>query len=1424
MLHRSSQRILLCGLLFSFGSVAFAAEPWTDPRLSIINGLALWFDVSRQNAARGAASLAPLQSWNDAPDILLDGSGERRHLIQPVFSARPRFRQEFNGAMLSFDGLDDFLAVSGPGNSFAEATLVVVAAPRTNGGFRALASFNAAGRNDYTSGLNLDFGAAPAGTLARVNAEGAGFNGEFNLLTAPQPLGRWHIFTLVAGRGSRGVKLFLDGQPQGARDRAGDSVLRFDDFTLGARRYSNTPDRPHVQGFFGGELTETLAFDRALPDAERQAVERYLDAKYGALLHGLGGGPVREGAVPLLTVSNPPPVQVFVPGFSARELPVELNNVNNVRYRADGKLVAVGYDGRLWLLSDSDGDGLEDKVESFWEKQTLRAPIGAALTPPGYARGNGVFIAAKEKLALIVDTNGDDRADAEITVATWTERSEQQGVDALGVAVAPDGSIYFSLGTASFTEPYLIDKATGLARYRTTMERGTIQRVSPDFSKRETVCTGIRFAVGLAFNRYGDLFCTDQEGATWVPNGNPFDELLHIQLGRHYGFPPRHPRHLPDVIDEPSLFDYTPQHQSTCGLCFNEPTHALPINPLTPTLSPGGGEGGRRPGEGVFGPANWAGDAIVAGYSRGKLWRTKLVKTTAGYVAQTHLLAMLQALTVDACVSPRGDLIVATHSGLPDWGSGPSGKGKLWRIRYEDREAPQPVTAWNASPTELRIAFDRPLDVEALKDLSKKARVESGRYVVAGDRFETLRPGYQVVYDQLATARYAHEILSASVSPDHRTLTLVTRPRNLAVNYAVTLPSVAADARRRALVATNPPRDLGGYDEIDLLADLTGVETQWESADGKESWVGWLPHVDLQVARELSQHSAEHERFFTLLKKPGTLTLRAQLDLWQMLQPAIQPGSTIDWQRPPEEVTVRFESDTEIMASFGARSVRSVKTGGDLYRAEQMLRAPGQRWQPFQLNLTTGGRELRLVPSWSTTDDSRSRAFPLRRFLLPWAQPADSSIAPAVRAIPEIAGGNWLHGRGFFFGDKIGCAKCHAIRGEGGHAGPDLSNLMHRDYASVRKDIEFPNAALNPDHIASVIELSDGESLTGLVQREADGMFQVAMANGVVQQIARKNVKSVKPSALSLMPEGFWAALTDEERRDLMTFLLTSPLEPQAVAVEAQGQKPPPARKRSELAALLSVSHASHVTDRVTTNSSQSLLTSAATSLRMILCASPKDAGHAAPGFHDYPLWRERWSKLLALADGVTVETADRWPSPEQWQRADVVAFYHDNPAWTADKAKDLDAFLERGGGLVFLHWSMNAYRDVEPLAARLGRAWGPGARFRYGMEELRFSPHELSAGFDTTQLVDESYWKLTGDFAGATLLAASVEAGESQPQVWIREQGKGRIFVCIPGHFTWTFDDPLYRVLVLRGICWAANQPMDRLVELATVGARLAE
>ena len=52
----------------------------------------------------------------------------------------------------------------------------------------------------------------------------------------------------------------------------------------------------------------------------------------------------------------------------------------------------------------------------------------------------------------------------------------------------------------------------------------------------------------------------------------------------------------------------------------------------------------------------------------------------------------------------------------------------------------------------------------------------------------------------------------------------------------------------------------------------------------------------------------------------------------------------------------------------------------------------------------------------------------------------------------------------------------------------------------------------------------------------------------------------------------------------------------------------------------------------------------------------------------------------------------------------------------------------------------------------------------------------------------------------------------------------KRRVFVSIPGHYNWTFDDPYFRALAFRGLCWAGGQPIDRLAELIPIGARIGE
>ena len=1378
--------LLLFAILLSVPVRALAAEPWGDRALTLTDGLELWLDCSHQNDARGAVGL-PALSRGLPVEHLFDASGKRRHFVQYQRAGKPVVRQEDNQTFLLFDGKENAMTAAALGTRLQEATIFILAAPHSNAGFfRAFLSLSQAGRNDYVSGLNIDLGPEPTAQLSRLAVEGAGCPGSGQLLKgSPRPFGGWHLFTLVTKAGPGGVALAIDGEPQGTRDRS-PSEIALDDMALGARLYSNTGVPPYLSGNFHGGIAEVLVYGRALDAGQRTQVERYLKEKHAALLQRPPG--LDDGTKPLVTVTNPPPVQWLVPGFVARELPVTLKNINGVKYRPDGKLVALGYNGEIHLLSDSNGDGLEDRVEPFWRGDSLRAPIGMALTPPNYARGEGVFVAAKGKVSLLVDTNHDGRADQELIVADgWKEISH--GVDALGVAVDREGNIFFGLGTANFTDAYLLDRSTGTARYDLKSERGTILKVSPDFKRREVVCTGIRFPVALAFNASGDLFCTDQEGATWLPDGNPLDELLHIQPGRHYGFPPRHPKHLPGVIDEPSVFDYAPQHQSTCGLNFNEPVNG------SPSTSSGKGAS--------FGPAWWRGDALVCGYSRGKIWRTQLVQTDAGYVAQSQLLGCLPTLAVDACVSPAGALVLATHSGEPDWGSGPSGTGHLYQVRYARADLPQPVLCWPNSPSEIRIGFDRPLDFERLKDLRARTDITQAPFATAGERFETKRPGYEVVQSQLAAPRYDVPVQSVSFTPERRTLSLHTKMLEAPAGYAITLRDFTSVEKGAGILPQVPA--------LDLLLQLNGLAAMWEpapsnlAARGKTNrlapWEGWLPHPALAVARQLTAGVAEYQALWTQLQQPGQLTLRGQLELWQMLQPAIQPGAKLDYERPTEEVTVVWRAPASFKATLANQSASSEKAADGSHRVS-FKHVTQKNWLPFEVVLTTGASEAGLTMEWFTAADPRPRAFPLRRFFVPWAKQNLESGAPAKAPMPrELAGGHWLRGKELFFGETAACFKCHRIRDEGTQVGPDLSNLIHRDYASVLKDIRFPNAALNPDHLAYTIQLKDDEPITAVVLRETPDAVTVADAAGQ-RRVPRSQVKSIQPTGLSLMPEGLDQALNAEQLRDLMTFLLTTPLEPSPIAIPGL----PPARKLAELKSILGPASGQKPASKP---------------FRILLSAGPKDHGENE---HDYPLWQQRWSKLLALSGNVTVHTVPGFPSRELLQQNDVVVFYSNNPGWSAGAARELQEYQQRGGGLVYVHFAVDGHSDVEALVSSIGLAWRGGrSKFRHGPLELTFpSTHPITKGFSKLQLVDESYWNMDGDEHRIDLLASGPEEGKPQPLLWARENGPGRVFVSIPGHYTWTFDDPLFRLLLLRGICWSAHQHEDRLSELTTIGARV--
>src|SRR4029453_12016169 len=259
----------------------------------------------------------------------------------------------------------------------------------------------------------IDLGPFGTPQFSALNVEGRGFGGAQSLRKGDSPFGRLYMLEVSSDAAARSIKLVVEGQAEGERARDG-SPLSMDEITLGARYYNNGAGPQHVDGWIRADIAEVLVYSRVLTTDEAKSVREYLPAKYAALKDALP--PDGDGrSQPLVPVKDPPPVQVFAPGFSVRELPVDFTNNKNVKYRQDGTLVAVGYDGRIWLLRDTNRDGLEDRADLFWEnKGGLRAPIGMDLTPPGYKHGDGLFIVGKSKCLLIVDTDGDDKADKEI--------------------------------------------------------------------------------------------------------------------------------------------------------------------------------------------------------------------------------------------------------------------------------------------------------------------------------------------------------------------------------------------------------------------------------------------------------------------------------------------------------------------------------------------------------------------------------------------------------------------------------------------------------------------------------------------------------------------------------------------------------------------------------------------------------------------------------------------------------------------------------------------------------------------------------------------------------------------------------------------------------------------------------------------------
>src|SRR5262249_4472253 len=119
-----------------------------------------------------------------------------------------------------------------------------------------------------------------------------------------------------------------------------------------------------------------------------------------------------------------------------------------------------------------------------------------------------------------------------------------------------------------------------------------------------------------------------------------------------------------------------------------------------------------------------------------------------------------------------------------------------------------------------------------------------------------------------------------------------------AVNYAITLPGFG---RPEKFAKDELPQ----HAAIDVGYDMSGVMAEWERKEEKRSV--WLPHLGSKVAQPFTGSSGEHEEFWNAVHwrnkdQIRSLTFNTQLNMWQMLRPAVQEGAKVDYALPEEDI------------------------------------------------------------------------------------------------------------------------------------------------------------------------------------------------------------------------------------------------------------------------------------------------------------------------------------------------------------------------------------------------------------------------------------------------------------------------------------------------------------------------------------------
>ena len=116
------------------------------------------------------------------------------------------------------------------------------------------------------------------------------------------------------------------------------------------------------------------------------------------------------------------------------------------------------------------------------------------------------------------------------------------------------------------------------------------------------------------------------------------------------------------------------------------------------------------------------------------------------------------------------------------------------------------------------------------------------------------------------------------------------------------------------------------------------------------------------------------------------------------------------------------------------------------------------------------------------------------------------------------------------------CVQCHKLYGVGGTIGPDITGSDRRNLHYIISNIVDPNAEIPNDYRTTIVRMKDDRVLVGVIRSRQGQTIKVETPSEVLA-VAESDVASIEMQNFSMMPEGLVLTFTDQELRDLVSYL-----------------------------------------------------------------------------------------------------------------------------------------------------------------------------------------------------------------------------------------------------------------------------------------------